>query len=223
MTLHTKHKKWPLILGLIFILLIIVAFVMIRRVPAFQRKYTAKELGIQEITSPLDKDDDGIDDYRDILEGARAYIQTTPIYDDEYVIGGYPSEGKGVCTDVIWQALTTAGYDLKQLVDEDIETYTDRYPAIMEPDPNIDFRRVRNLTCYFAAHADVLTTELDSPADWQAGDIVVFDGHIAICSDIRNVSGIPFILHHGPTGAREANDMNAYTIVAHYRWNGDLI
>lgn len=218
-----KRKKLPLLLGVLSILLIIGIFIIIRWVPGFQQKYSAEELGIQEITSPLDMDKDGIDDYRDILEGARSYIQTKPDYDDEYVIGGYPNEGKGVCTDVIWQALAAAGYDLKQLVDEDILTYPDRYPAIEEPDPNIDFRRVRNLTCYFAAHSDVLTTDLENPADWQAGDIVVFEGHIAICSDIRNASGIPFILHHGPIGAREANDMSAYTIVSHYRWNGDLI
>lgn len=217
-----KHKKWLLIVGSILILIIIITLLIIRWVPSFQRQYSAEEMGIQEITSPLDKDNDGIDDYRDILEGARAYIRTEPVYEDEYVSGGYPNDGKGVCTDVIWQALAAAGYDLKQLVDEDIMACPDRYHDIEEPDPNIDFRRVRILNCYLAAHADVLTTDLNNPADWQAGDIVVFNKHIAICSDIRNTSGIPFILHHSPIGAREADDMDAYTIAAHYRWNGEL-
>ena len=38
-------------------------------------------------------------------------------YQSKYYAGGYPDDGLGVCTDVIWQALQAAGYDLKALVD----------------------------------------------------------------------------------------------------------
>ena len=35
-----------------------------------QKVYTAKELGITEVTSTVDRDNDGIDDYTDIMLGA---------------------------------------------------------------------------------------------------------------------------------------------------------
>jgi uncharacterized protein YijF (DUF1287 family) len=63
---------------------------------------------------------------------------------------------------------------------------------------------------------------MDDPAQWQAGDIVVFDGHIGICSDRRNAAGIPFLIHHTSRGVRESNDIPRYAaqgiLLAHYRW-----
>lgn len=63
-----------------------------------------------------------------------------------------------------------------------------------------------------------MTLGLDTPKDWQAGDIIAFTKHIAICSNKRNKGGIPFIIHHDNKGVREANDINNYTIEGHYRW-----
>lgn len=170
--------------------------------------------------SECDADGDGLDDYTDILEGAREYIATDPVYKSEYYEGGYPDDGCGVCTDVIWQAFDSAGYDLKQLVDEDVRQALEEYD-IDRADPNIDFRRVKNLRVFFDRNAESLTTSLDEPEQWQGGDIVVFSQHIGIVSDRRNAQGIPYLIHHATRvrGAVEADDMKKFTVVGHYRWN----
>ena len=142
----------------------------------------------------------------------------------KYYAGGYPDDGLGVCTDVIWQAFRAAGYSLKDLVDRDIADHPACYPNIETPDGNIDFRRVSNLDTFFRRHAQGLTCELDDPAQWQPGDIVIFGDrdHIGICSDRRNRQGIPFLIHHGNPidEAVERNDMGKYVITGHFRWMG---
>jgi hypothetical protein len=83
-----------------------------------QRYYTAEELGITQLQSPNDADGDGLEDWMDMVLGARDYIATDPHYKSVYYAGGYPDDGYGVCTDVIWQAFRAAGYELKDLVDQ---------------------------------------------------------------------------------------------------------
>lgn len=208
-------------IGNIIKILIIIIFISLAAqiffIPRMSREYTAEDLGINELSSPLDADGDGIDDWHDIMLGARAYIGTGPKYKSSYYEGGYPTDGYGVCTDVIWNGFEAAGYDLKSLVDSHIAQYPELYD-MDSPDPNIDFRRVKNLRVFFENNAQSLETDLSDPEQWQPGDIVVFENHIAICSDIRNSSGIPFIIHHDPLGAREANDLIKYDILGHYRW-----
>ena len=67
--------------------------------------------------SPGDRDGDGVDDQSDILESALAYVQTRPRYRSVYYAGGYPDDGRGVCTDVVAFALRGAGFDLRALMD----------------------------------------------------------------------------------------------------------
>ena len=61
--------------------------------------------------------------------------------------------------DVIWNAFQEAGYSLKDLLDEDIKNNPTAYPTIETPDPNIDFRRVRNLKIFLERHAQILETD----------------------------------------------------------------
>ena len=127
---------------------------------------------------------------------------------------------RGVCTDVIWQAFKGAGYSLKDMVDKDIEENTEFYPGVNNnPDKNIDFRRVRNLLVFFERNAVSLTLDISEIAEWQPGDIVVLEGHIAIVSDKRNKLGIPYILHNGGQPVMEENALSRYEIVGHYRWD----
>lgn len=183
--------------------------------------YTAEDFGIKTIKSEIDRDQDGLDDYTDILSSARAYVKTKPKYKSAYYAGGYPPAGEGVCTDVIWKAFQGAGYSLKELVDADIAQNVNRYPGVSDkPDPNIDFRRVRNLIVFFERHAESLTRDLNEIAEWQPGDIVVFDGHIAIVSDKRNKKGVPYIIHNGGQPVFEEDAMARYEIAGHYRWTG---
>lgn len=97
--------------------------------------------------SSVDRDDDGVDDQLDILNGALAYVSTHPKYKSRYYETGYPDDGYGVCTDVVAYALKNAGYDLQELVDADIREQPQDY-MVEEPDANIDFRRVRNLKVF---------------------------------------------------------------------------
>jgi len=187
---------------------------------------------IDRIVSSSDKDEDGINDTDDIIQGARLDVKNKTRYADGYHQGGYPPDDEGVCTDVIWRAFKNAGYNLKDMVDEDIRSNVELYPRVGgKPDPNIDFRRIKNLRVFFDRYATALTTEIipgdkENLKEWQAGDIVVFDDpmeHIAILSDQRNEDGVPLMIHNCGPYAQE-NDMLLYwkenlsPIIGHYRF-----
>lgn len=160
------------------------------------KTYTNADFGITDYHSKVDRDGDGIDDQSDILAGAREYVATKPKYESRYYKTGYPNDEYGVCTDVVAQAMLNAGYDLMELVDNDIRVRPVDYDDDVG-DKNIDFRRVRNLIVYFRHTAKELTTDIKKIEEWQGGDIVVFEGHIGIVSDKRNKNGIPLVIHHG--------------------------
>jgi uncharacterized protein YijF (DUF1287 family) len=185
-------------------------------------------LNISRITCSSDKDGDGINDLDDIVEGARKDAESMPVYKSEYYSGGYPPDSEGVCTDVIWRAFKNAGYNLKDLIDKDIKSNKRHYPAVNEkPDPNIDFRRVRNLKVFFSKFAEKLTLDI-KPYDaknleeWQGGDIVTFSSpeHIAIVSDKRRDDGIPYLIHNAGPYTMEADNLMAWIsgISGHYRF-----
>ena len=178
-----------------------------------------EDFQIADIKSSVDRDGDGIDDQTDILEGARDYIATRPIYKSKYYDTGYPDDGFGVCTDVVANALRSAGYDLQELVDQDILENPQDY-EIEKPDANIDFRRVRNLRVYFSHTAIPLTTDIYDISQWQGGDIVVFERHIGIVSDKRSDSGVAYVIHHsGPFQPSYEEDIleDRDDIIGHYR------
>ena len=158
-------------------------------------KYDNSHFGITTYQSNMDKDNDGVDDQTDILNSVRSYIATKPKYDSKYYAGGYPDDGYGVCTDVVAFGLLGAGYDLRELVNEDIKNNPEKY-NIKVRDKNIDYRRVRNLLTYLEENSINLTTDIKNIDEWQGGDIVVFSTHIGIVSDKRNKKGIPYVIHH---------------------------
>lgn len=150
---------------------------------------------IDRLVSLIDQDGDGLDDQTDILNGAIRYTNSQPKYQSKYYAGGYPDDGYGVCTDLVAAALKEAGYDLRELVNEDIRNNSVIY-EIDYPDKDIDYRRVRNLRIFFDRNATELTTDIYQIDQWQGGDIVVFSNHIGIVSDRRNSKGIPYVIHH---------------------------
>ena len=181
--------------------------------------YYLVRFGVRTIHSISDLDHDFIDDYTDMVLGARAYIRTKPLYDSGYYGGGYPPDGSGVCADVIWQAFKAAGYDFKAMIDQDIAQNPKAYPLPnSRPDPNIDFRRVVNLKVFFERHGQSLTTDITQIDQWQPGDLVFYEGHVAIVSTRRNSSGIPYIIHHTGHGAFEEDAITYKPITGHYRW-----
>lgn len=176
-------------------------------------------LTVEQMHSSVDMDGDGIDDQTDILQGALDYIATKPKYKSKYYQTGYPDDEYGVCTDVIANALKSAGYDLMELVGEDIAENPDDYP-LEEQDINIDFRRVKNLKVFFAHTAVGLTTDVTDIEAWQGGDIVIFQNHVGIISDRRNENGVPYVIHHNDPMQRsyEQDILESRSdIVGHYR------
>lgn len=188
-----------------------------------KRTYTDNDFNIETIISSTDYDNDGIDDYSDILQGAKIEAEKKTKYKSAYYAGGYPPDTEGVCTDMVWRALKNAGYLLKDMVDEDIKNNVDEYPRVNgKPDLNIDFRRVPNLKVYFERNQISLTTDLFKIEEWQQGDIVVFgNSHIGIISDKRNKKGIPYLLHNAGQLLREEDVLEIYNkynpITGHYR------
>ncbi len=191
------------------------------------RTYTAADFGIEQIKSSVDFNDNGVDDYTDIMLGARKDAENHPTYDGSYVQGGYPDDSKGVCTDVVWRGFKEAGYSLRDMLDRDIAAAPEAYTRITEPDSNIDFRRVQNLKVFFDRHAVSLTTDPDDIDQWQPGDIVLFNGtrHIGIVSDKRDSKGRAYIIHNANQPEREENYFKraASQVSAHYRFDASEI
>ena len=179
-------------------------------------RYSADDFNIISYHSLNDRDHDGIDDQSDMLNSALEYVETRPVYKSKYYAGGYPDDEYGVCTDVLAFAMLNSGYDLQQLVHEDITAHPEDYD-IETPDPNIDFRRVRNLIVFFANNYQPLSTDENDYTEWQAGDIVIIAKHVGIVSDVRNRNGIPYLIHNNGNGQYVQNIMNHYNIVGHYR------
>lgn len=185
-------------------------------IKAYEKKYKEKLLMNEENNSDLENV---------IMKVDSTTIKTTSISiiiinntDNEI---GYPNDEYGVCTDVVAFGLKDAGYDLMELVNEDIHNNREKY-NIETVDKNIDFRRVRNLDIYFRNNHIVLTTDLSQIKEWQGGDIIVFKDHIGIISDKRNKKGIPLLIHHAnPLQVNYEEDvLELYGqdyIIGHYR------
>ena len=211
------NKKVVVIIILAILLSLILTLYNFNYLP--HKKYTNQDFDIKTYKSAIDKDNDGIDDQTDILQNTRKYIAKKPKYKSKYYETGYPNDNYGVCTDVVAFALLEAGYDLKELVNEDIKKNKELY-NIDIIDKNIDFRRVKNLQDYFKNNAISLTTDINDITAWQGGDIIIFKKHIGIVSDKRNKKGISFIIHHANPFQLyyEEDVLEKYTdIVGHYR------
>lgn len=213
-----KSKNFIL---LVFFAILSVGVIHVARV-AFTMSpttYDDEYFNIETYSSYVDKDNDGINDQLDILQSAKEYVATNPKYKSNYYDGGYPDDGYGVCSDVVAFALKGAGYDLMELVNEDILTHREQYD-IDTVDKNIDFRRVKNLKIYFDNHALSLTTNVKAIEEWQGGDIVVFEKHIGIISNNRNKYGVPYVIHHANGHQKEYEQdilSSRKDIVGHYR------
>lgn len=220
-----SNKKGVVIFVMVLVFLVLIAGVVIFFGMRLIQGTSAKRLEnkydreIPSVVSANDQDGDGLDDQSDILQGTLDYIATTPKYKSKYYNTGYPNDGYGVCTDVVANAMVAAGYDLMELVQEDIAANPKDY-NIEEPDANIDFRRVKNLKVYFSHTASSLTADISKIEEWQGGDIVIFENHIGVISDRRNKNGVPYVIHHNDAfQATYEEDIleSRNDIVGHYR------
>lgn len=222
-------KKSKIILSIVVIFAVILIAVGLYVADYYnllpQKVYNADDFGITTLHSSVDFNENGVDDYTDILLGARKDAENHPKYDGSYYDGGYPPDDIGVCTDVVWRAFKNAGYNLREMVNNDVVAHPEAYAAIERPDNNIDFRRVVNLRVFFEKYGIPLTLDIDKIEEWQPGDIVIFgaDKHIGIVSDKRNVNGQPYIIHNGGQPNREEDYLGRGTVTGHYRFDASLL
>jgi len=222
------------VINKILLFLLLIFLIMIFAVtkyyfyPKYKKAYYAEDFGIKIIKSENDTNNNGIDDYTDILDGAKKEAKMKPKYKSTYYAGGYPPDTEGVCTDTIWRAFKNAGIMLKDLVDKDIEENIELYPRVAgKKDKNIDFRRVKNLKVFFERFAINLTKNPYDIEEWMPGDIVIFEeSHIAIISDKRNKKGIPYIIHNAGQPLREEDALLYWhkksPITGHFRFDYEL-
>ncbi len=71
-----RHLRW---LWLLMIPVLAAGYTLWRFGP--QRSYTARQLGLTDLQSPNDADGDGVDDWTDVVLGARAYIAAALLVD----------------------------------------------------------------------------------------------------------------------------------------------
>lgn len=222
-----KEKRLLKAAGILLIFFVLMCAVLmadyLNLVP--EKYYTAEELGIATARSTVDFNDNGRDDYTDLMLGARKDVQNRPKYDPSYYEDAYPPDNRGVCTDVVWRAFRNAGYSLKDMLDADVAAYPELYPRIAgKPDPNIDFRRVPNLKVFFNRYAVSLTLDADRVEEWQPGDIVTYGtAHIAVVSDRRNKFGVPYIIHNGGQPVYEEDALTREEISGHYRFDASKL
>lgn len=214
-----KKRIFIIVIFIIISVILVALLYFFNTIP--HKQYSNSDFNIETYISSVDKDNDGIDNQTDILNNVRTYIAKKPKYKSKYYETGYPDDEYGVCTDVVANGLKDAGYDLKELVNEDIINNKEKY-NIEVIDKNIDFRRVRNLDVYLKNNSISLTKDLSQIEEWQGGDIIVFKDHIGIISDKRNKKGIPLLIHHAnPLQVNYEEDvLELYGqdyIIGHYR------
>lgn len=164
-----------------------------------------------------------------LVAAARTQIGVTRRYDPRYRRipypgGDVPLDG-GVCTDVLIRAYRAFGIDLQGLVHQDMRTAWEAYPkdwGLKAPDPNIDHRRVPNLSTFFARHGRSLPARR-IPEDYHPGDVVTWRlpsglPHIGFVSDRRSPAGTPLVIHNIGWGTQEEDRLFAYTLTGHFRY-----
>jgi len=216
--LSSKRRWLVLVVSVVGLVLIYYAYgngLSGLRIPnLFESMQQGSQYEYSRLVSTQDQIQNSIPDSMDIVNGARQEVTQGTVYDGSYFQGGYPPEGRGACTDVIWRAFKNAGYDLKKMIDEEIRSNPSAYGATgRKPDPSIDFRRVSNLQIFFKRYGQELTTEIvpgdvNNLTNWQPGDIVVFGlplEHIGVISDQRGQDGVPLMIHNcGPKASEDS-------------------
>lgn len=189
--------------------------------------YNLSDFGFIRQLSETDYDNDGIDDYTDILNGEKKEAEKNPKYVSKYYANGYPPDGEGVCTDVVWRALKEAGYELKTMIAADIreeEKAKKNTYDIEIIDDNIDFRRVDNQETFFIRYLPSLTTDIYEIGEFQPGDIVTFDysDHVAMISDKYNKNGVPYLIQNRDETQKEKEEdrleITDMEVTGHYRF-----
>lgn len=155
----------------------------------------------------------------EIVQAARTCLGD--VYDSDEYPGGPPPDGRGACTDVVFEALLPH-FNLQDEVNRDIQDHPDLYAH--HPNPDLDYRWCPTLIKWFQGYWIELPT--NSPiraSNFQPGDVVFFDdgfgtaGHVGVVSDKIGWDGRPFLIHNPGPICVEENALGANRIVGHFR------
>jgi hypothetical protein len=255
--METYNKKFNIkhFLIVIIILVIILAITLSISQFTFKKEYkppTAlsallpryRVINMDAISEKTDFDRDGISDQKEILQGAKTQLKNPAknIFKDgnnatNYFNGGDPPAEIAICTDIIARAFAEAGFDISQLVNDDIAGNFDSYPLKINwgqtrTDKNIDYRRIQNMEIFFIRNSQPMISVFDfsdtaNLEQWLPGDIVFFDmdrdgntDNAGIISDFTTRKGIPKIIYNyiDPGYTVERDILSTSSIKGHYRY-----
>ncbi len=191
-----------------------------------KKYYNISDFGFIKEKSKTDYNNNDIDDYTEFLNAEKQFAKWNPKNISKYYDNAYPEiEKEGVSADLIWYALKTAGYDLRKMVDKDIEKTEKKNTYNVETrDPNIDFRRVQNLDTFFYRNSKTLSTDIYEIGTFMPGDIIILDNNelIGMVSDKYNQNGVPYIiLNRGENQTQKEEDYlekSESKVTSHYRF-----
>lgn len=254
MVRHKKRLNIRHLLIIILLLLIAIAVIITVNKFSFKKEHEPSTalsdllpryrlIDMDNIPITGDADSDGINDQKDIMQGAKDQLnnpaRTIRVEEGEnnYFKNGNPPEDLAIPSDIIARAFLEAGFSLKDLVYEDIGNNFSEYP-IKEIwgrsfcDPNIDYRRIQNLEVFFKRNAkvlDIFINALDEEnlISWLPGDVVFFDmdrdgfsDNVGIICDNTTRSGVPKVVYNyiDPGYTVENDILKEETITGHYRF-----
>lgn len=247
---NIKH----LVIIIIVLLIILAVIISITRF-TFKKEYEPetflegqlprfRAFDMENIGIDTDEDNDGLNDQYEILKGAKKQLSLRSqnifgegVDEPNYYRDGDPPPEYALSTDIVARSFKEAGFDLRMLVDEDINQNFDEYPlkdlwGQSFTDPNIDYRRIQNLEVFLERNAQKLTTAIE-PGDkkslekWLPGDIVLFDmdrngftDTAGIISDFTTRDGIPKVIynHTDPGYTVEKDILTTEKITGHFRY-----
>lgn len=143
--------------------------------------------------------------------------------------GGDVPVDTGVCTDEVIRAYRALGIDLQKEVHEDIAANFWKYPnharwMTIQPDTNIDHRRVPNLMVFFSRKGTSLPISTRAE-EYGPGDLVTWDlgggvPHIGIVVDQKARSGRYMMVHNIGQGPKMEDVLFSWKITGHYQYFG---
>lgn len=182
-----------IVLNIIIVFSILIMFLMTITNVMPKKYYKASDFNIRILYSKVDYDNDNIDDYSDIILGAREQINNK--YDNIETF--------------LYLSLKRAGYDLEKMIFEDIELYPNDYVN----------NSLKNINIYLKKYYPSFTNDYNEIANWQPGDIIIFENdNIGIVSDRRNKEGITLIINYNNKVVEE-DSIKKYPIKGHYRFD----
>ena len=186
----------------------------------------------------IDQDKDGVFDLLDIHIGALKTSLNAADYQEGYERLAYPlgdvSREIGVCTDVVVRAYRNAGWDLQQLLYEDMKKAPKAYGLSgKKPNRHIDHRRVRRLIVYFKRHFKSLPIEFSSSQTgdeaWLPGDLIFMDTfgkgrptHVALVAGELGSDGEPLLINNWTYGYKTSPMSLRYSAKYMYRFRLSL-